>query len=120
MPPYFTPENERVLSRVNDACDRFEVNGNVQCTPAFRALLANTLSSIVEDPSPLWVSSAADRRQRYEGFIDGLDNLLYEMAEDSVDGKLTYFDGLHWLGHRLDSLCPFEKSRRRPIRAEGR
>lgn len=111
MPLYFTEGGEGVFNRVNAVCDRIELENEVQCTVHFRVLVFNALTAIVEDPSESWTASPVERRTQYNRFLKNLPNLILDLAKnDSAGQKLSYFDGLHWLSSRLDSICPFEKS----------
>jgi hypothetical protein len=110
---YFEPGGEGVFNRINEACNRVESETGVSCSEHFRALVYNAITAITQDPSASWSASSNARVERSGELLAGLPKLLLEVANTASVGKrLSYFDGLHWLTSRLDSICPFDKARK--------
>ena len=112
---YVGDDEERgrtVGDRVNAECNRLERAMGVKCTAHMRALVSNSVSAIREDPSPLWAADARAIDREFGRTLDKLRDLLEGLAsQQRVDGVVSYFQALHWVGTNLDSICPFEKDR---------
>jgi hypothetical protein len=124
MPVYVPQGSEnpfgQVFSQINYVCDRIQIERGVQFSASVRILIYSTLTAILEDPSPIWNADEETRAFQFGRLLDQLPGILSELAAtENVAGQLTYFEGLHWLSERLNSICPFDKSRRRPVRAKN-
>ena len=118
MPLYYTEGNDRLFARINEVCDAIEHEHGIRCSVHSRVLMFNTLSAITEDPSPEWVGNSARQADVSSQMIENFPRILSVMlAEAASDGRLTFYQTLHWLGENLNSICPFEKTPRRTRRA---
>lgn len=119
MPLYFTEGNEGLFLQINNLCDRAELESKVRYSVQTRVLIFNTLAAIVEDPSDSWEATEEDRRGALREFVGRLPKSLQELSETADAGqRVSYFDTLHWLSARLDSVCPFQKNPGRRFRRE--
>jgi hypothetical protein len=126
MAVYFTDRSDdEILRTVNRICDSLEQEMRVSCTQHTRALVANALSAVAEDPSPSWRAARPELRDKFGFLVSSLPRMMSELARDEVgDGglrgmfakedrpKLTFYQTLHWLTANLDRICPFEKPKR--------
>lgn len=114
MPWLYTEAQDGLFAIVNAQCDQVEAATGIRCSPHMRALVVNTLSAVVEDPSPTWRAGAQERQRRLAQLVETLPQTLITLVKSaSIEGRLSYFDTLHWLTARLDTICPFDKDRRR-------
>jgi hypothetical protein len=125
MPVYIPEGNEnpfgQVFSQINYVCDRIQADRGVKFSIPFRILFYSTLTAILEDPSPAWLASQETRVLEFGRLMERLPDIFSEIAStENVAGSVTYFEGLHWLSEHLNSWCPFDKSRRRPVRAQNK
>jgi hypothetical protein len=114
MPLYYSDESLTPLfKQVTKACDELQETSDVETTLNTRVLIFNTLSAVLEDPSPYWREGEEDRQGRFADLTEQLPALLSKLAK--VEGlkaparRITYFQTLHWLQRNLDKFCPFEK-----------
>ena len=115
--PYFSnkyPEYQfEILERINLQFNKIESETDRHYSSHVRTLVMNTILAIQEDPSPSWKDADEKRRtQVVEDFIYNLPKLLDELSrsQDYMNKhNESYFDVLHWLTSRLDSICPFPK-----------
>lgn len=79
-----------------------------------RILLSNIIDAVNADPSPYWVESAEKRRKGYNEVLDNLPKTIEKLIDsERTNGRVTFFDALHWLSLHLDDICPFEKPKQR-------
>lgn len=118
MPLYYTDGNEGLFSRITETFDQLERDLGVTWTPYARVLVFNSLTAMQEDPSPTWLAGREARLARTTEMIARLPDLVRQVSRnESVEGRVTYFQVLHWLTDHLDGVCPFEK---RPVAEEDR
>lgn len=96
----------------NQECASFESTYHIAISENAKKLLYLTLSSIEDDPHPVWDTELTPPKRVTENFLKNLSKYLTDILHfQMLSDNITYFDVLHWLGIRLDSLCPFMKIR---------
>jgi len=118
-PIYYIHDGERLFQRVMRICDEIEKSKEIEITMHSRVLIFNILTAITEDPHPSWRVMQFDLREILENKIETLPKNLNEVINyEKPKKRLTSFHLLHWLGLRLDSICPFEKEKKGDYRNE--
>ncbi len=94
-------------------------SSDVKLTPHAHLLIKVVLEGITEDPHQGWRIKGTDRdRPSMEELISHQQELLRTLPDilkdirsyyTVRDGVVSTFDVLHWLTHRLDDICPFDK-----------
>lgn len=110
---FYTSRERRLFKEITKHCDLVERRMRVQLTPHTRALVMNTLEAVYADPSASWHATPKERDEVVDELLQRLPHLLAEFVTPQRGSRrpVTYFETLHWLGRRLDSICPFQKRR---------
>ncbi|ANB74987.1 hypothetical protein AYM40_21370 [Paraburkholderia phytofirmans OLGA172] len=100
-----------ILAEVNQISDDFQQTTQVQISKNTRGLIAETISSIIQDPHPAWQLPAGRNEQYARAYLQALPLFFYGMLkEDPMNGPISAFQFLHWLSNNLNfSLCIIKK-----------
>lgn len=107
------------IEKFKKICKDFENKRKIRITESARKLIFSTLVAIEEDPLPTWniEITSPEKVTEYFGlnlfrYLEQISRITFPRNRISIRRsvkKITFFDVLHWLAPRLDSLCPFIK-----------
>lgn len=100
-----------IKDEVDQISDDFLQNTQVQISDNTRVLIAETISSIIQDPHPGWQLRSGQNEQLARVYLQALPFFLYSIwKEGPSSGPITSFQFLHWLSNNLTlSLCLINK-----------
>lgn len=103
--------NPQVSNDVNAAANSFEQNTQVRISENTRALVAEIISSIIEDPLPSWRSDEKERQYIANSYAKSLELVFLQIRRAGENQTITAFDFLHWFGRNLESsfFCVINK-----------
>ena len=100
-----------IKDEVNVISDDFQSSTGIKVSKNTRYLIAETISSIIEDPHPAWQLAGGQREVVAQAYIEALPVYLYGIwKEGPIGGPITSFQFLHWLSNNLAAgLCVIRK-----------
>lgn len=97
--------------------EEFQEKHNVRISDQAQKLIYDVLGAVLSDPHPSWTFGNPKEVETY--FENNIERYLEEISRFMVHGAwwkrrgkdtpITFFDVVHWLSVRIDSLCPFIK-----------
>jgi len=99
--------------------EEFQRKRDVRISDQAQKLIYEVLYAIESDPHPSWNTRLTNPKIVTAYFEDNIEHYLEEILHLTVHGawwvdrgkdtRITFFDVVHWLSLRINSLCPFIK-----------
>jgi hypothetical protein len=99
--------------------EEFQRKRNARISDQAQKLIYQVLYAIENDPHPSWNIRFTNPKNVTAYFEDNIEHYLEEILHSTVHGAwwgrrgkdtpVTFFDVVHWLSLRINSLCPFIK-----------
>jgi hypothetical protein len=99
--------------------EEFQMKHNVRISDQAQRLIYQVLDAIETDPHASWNTQVTNLKTATAYFDGNIERYLEEISRLTAHGAwwgrrgkdtpVTFFDVVHWLSARINSLCPFIK-----------